>query len=76
MADGDHPDEDEHGDLASKIDGLETKLDRLALLVVALLVLQLASLGGDLFVNLGLIAVGLGVVGFVAVFLVALGKRL
>jgi hypothetical protein len=44
--------------------------------VVALLVLQLASLGGDLFVNLGLIAVGLGVVGFVAVFLVALGKRL
>lgn len=32
--------------------------------------------GGDLFVNLGLIAVGLGVVGFVAVFLVALGKHL
>ncbi|UPW02076.1 hypothetical protein M0R88_08265 [Halorussus gelatinilyticus] len=75
---------DDRDRLESKVDrldervaGLETKLDRLVLLVGALLVVQLAHVvGGDILLNLLLVLLALGLLGFAAVFLLALGKRL
>ncbi|WP_135852413.1 hypothetical protein [Halorussus salinus] len=63
--------------LDERLAGLEATLDRLALLVGASLVVQLAALlGGDLLLNLLLVLLALGFLGLVVVFLVALGKRL
>lgn len=76
MSGDNHPDEEDGDDRATTIESLETKLDLLVLLVGALLVLQIASLGGDLLANLAFITIGLGVLGFVAVLLIALGKHL
>ncbi|WP_128476698.1 hypothetical protein [Halorussus pelagicus] len=67
---------DDAADLVARIDSLETKLDQLLLLIVVLIILQLVSTDGDLLAHLFFVALGLTVVGFVSVFLFALGKRL
>ena len=63
-------------DLAVELDRLESKVDRLTLLVVALLVLELFDVFGDLLVKLGLVALGVAFAGLVVVFLVALREGL
>jgi len=73
---GERDDAADRDRLVARIDSLETKLDWLLVLVLVLIVLQFISIEGDLLLHLFLVALGLGVVGFVTVFLVALGKRL
>lgn len=76
MTDSDPGESDDAADLAARIDSLETKLDRLGILLVVLIILQLVPSYGGLLAHLFFVALGLSVVGFVTVFLAALGKRL
>ncbi|NEU58378.1 hypothetical protein [Halorussus sp. MSC15.2] len=63
-------------ELAAELDALGDRLDRVTALLVVVLVVQLFHVLGDVMVDLTLVALGVGFVGLVAVFLVALGEGL